>query len=166
MIPKFLSTKDHILDKTVYDAVEEKVGVIQDVFMNPETNQPMFVVLSEGGFLGIGSDTYALPWPMLKFNTNSGSVLLEARRDKLTNAPKLDLEKLKNYDREEVGRLLEYYGYRDFLTREDVSQEDYQAEQTTDHPHEGYEGSAKVTEEGPESQPADEMDYEKMKGLK
>nr|WKN37913.1 PRC-barrel domain-containing protein [Tunicatimonas sp. TK19036] len=166
MIPKFLSIKDHILDKTVHDTAEEKVGVIQDVFINPDTNKPVFVFLSEGGFLGLGSDTYALPWPMLEFNTNSGAILLQVRRDKLTKAPKVDMEKLKNYDRKEVEQLFDYYGYRDFLAKGDVHQEDYQAERNTNHPHEGYEGAAKITGEGPESQPADEMDYDKMKGLK
>lgn len=166
MISKFLSIKGDVIDKTVYDAVEEKIGVIQDVFVNPETNKPVFVFLSEGGFLGLGSDTYALPWSMLEFNTNSGSILLEVRRDKIINAPELDLNKLRNYDREEVNRLTKYYGQQDFLATKDVDQEDYQSERTTDHPHQGYEGSAKITGEAPDSQPSEDMDYEKIKGLK
>lgn len=166
MIPKFLSIKEHIISQTVQDSTEEKVGVIQDVFINPETNRPAFVVLSEGGFLGIGQDTYAIPWPMLEFNTNSGAILLEVRRDKLSNAPAIDMDKLKKHDPDEVKQLLEYYGYQDFTSKEDVHQENYQAERNTDHPHEGYEGSAKITNEAPDSQPAENMDYDKMKGLK
>jgi len=166
MMTRFLSISKDITGQTVYDAVEEKVGVIQDVFFSPETSQALFVVLSEGGFMGLGSDTYALPWKMLEFNTNSGSILLEVRRDKLIDAPEIDLDKLRGHDRDEINRLAEYYGYHDLIATKDVEQEDYQAERTTDHPHQGYEGSAKITGEAPDSQPADDMDYEKLKGLK
>jgi len=166
MIPKFLSIKKNIIGQAVYDAVEEKVGVIQDIFISPKTNKALFVVLSEGGFLGLGSDTYALPWKMLEFNTNSGAILLEVRRQKLADAPQIDLNKLKNHDRSEMNRLAEYYGYRDFAATENVDQASYRAERTTDHPHQGYEGSAKITGEAPKSRPADEMDYDKLKGLK
>ncbi len=166
MNPRFLSITKDITGQTVYDAVEEKVGVIQDVFISPQTNQALFVVLSEGGFLGLGSDTYALPWKMLEFNTNSGAILLEVRRQELTDAPEVDLDKLKNHDREELNKLAEYYGYHDLVATKDVDQEDYRAERTTNHPYQGYEGSAKVTGEGSDSQPADDMDYDKLKGLK
>lgn len=166
MIPKFLSAKDSIIGQTVYDSVEEKVGVIQDLFINPDTNKPVFVTMEEGGFLGIGSDTYALPWAMLEFNTNSGSVLLEVRKNKVADAPELDVNKLKNYDRQEVRKLTEYYGTSDFSSKDGVDQENYQAKRNTNHPHQGYEGSAKVTGEGSQSTPMDEVDYEKAKGLK
>lgn len=166
MNPRFLSITKDITGQSVYDAVEEKVGVIQDVFISPQTNQALFVVLSEGGFLGLGSDTYALPWKMLEFNPNSGSILLEVRRQELIDAPEVDLDKLKNHDREELNKLAEYYGYHDLVATEEVDQEDYRAERTTNHPHQGYEGSAKITGEAPDSRPADDMDYEKLKGLK
>ena len=166
MISKFLSANKHIVGKTVYNSVEEEVGIIEDVFISPETNRIVFAILEEGGFLGIGSDAYALPWSMLEFNTNSGSILLEVRKEKIKDAPKVDIQKLINGDRAEIRRLEEYYGTQDLSPKGDVDQEDYQAERNTDHHHQGYEGSAKITGEGPKDNPADNIDYEKMKGIK
>ena len=168
MVKRFLSASEGIIGKTVHDPRQEKVGVIQDLFIDPETSRPVFVVLSEGGFLGIGSDHVALPWHMLEFNTNSGNVLLEENIKKIQHAPELDLDKLKNSDREEIDKLVGYYGKQDFQnTGGGVDQENFKAEEPEGHEHEGYEGSAKVTDESPKStddNPADNVDYEKMKG--
>ena len=114
MVKRFLSAAEAIIGKTVHDPRQENVGVIQDLFIDPETNRPVFVVLAEGGFLGIGSDHVALPWHMLEFNTNSGNVLLAENIKKIQNAPELDLDKLKNSDREEIDKLVGYYGKQDF----------------------------------------------------
>ena len=167
MVKRFLSATESIIGQTVHDPRQEKVGVIRDLFIDPETSQPVFVVLAEGGFLGIGSDHVALPWHMLEFNTNSGSVLLEENIKKIQQAPELDLEKLKNSDREEFDKLVGYYGQQDMVSKGGVDQENYHAEEPTEHEHEGYEGSAKVTDEAPkdtDDNPANKVNYEKMRG--
>lgn len=166
MVKRFLSVTDGIIGKTVHDPKQEKVGVIKDVFIDPEKNEPVFVTLAEGGFLGVGSDYVALPWHMLEFNTNSGNVLLEKNIKKVKNAPEMDLEKLRNSDRDELQKMINYYGGQDFANEEDVDQESYQAEEPTKNEHEGYEGSAKITDEASDDNPADNMDYERMKGTK
>ncbi|WKN45235.1 PRC-barrel domain-containing protein [Tunicatimonas pelagia] len=165
MISKYLSANNNVIGCPVHNSVEEKVGIIQDVFISPETNQIVFAILEEGGFLGLVSDEYAVPWSMLEFNTNSSSILLEVRKEKIKNAPKVDIQKLINGDRAEISKLEEYYGTRDLSPKGDVDQEDYQAEQNTDHPHQGYEGSAKITGEVDSAPPAEGMDYEKVKGI-
>ena len=167
MVKRFLSAAEGIIGKTVYDPVQEKVGTVKDVFIDPEKNEPVFVTLAEGGFLGVGSDYVALPWHMLEFNTNSGNILLAENIQKIKDAPEMDLDKLQNSDREELQKMINYYGGKDFANEEDVDQENYQAERPTDHEHQGYEGSAKVTGEAPKDtkeNPADEVDYQKMKG--
>ena len=169
MVKRFLSATEGIIGKSVHDPRQEKVGVIKDVFIDPEKNEPIFVTLAEGGFLGVGADYVALPWHMLEFNTNSGNVLLAENIKKIENAPEMDLDKLRNSDQDELQKMINYYGGRDFSNQEDVDQENYQAETPEDHEHEAYEGSAKVTDEAPkdtEDDPADGMDYEKAKGEK
>ena len=167
MVKRFLSAAEGIIGKSVHDPVQEKVGVIRDVFIDPEKNEPVFVTLAEGGFLGVGADYVALPWHMLEFNTNSGNVLLAENIKKIENAPEMDLDKLQNSDPEELQKMINYYGGRDFTNQGSVDQESYQAEEPTDHPHQGYEGAAKTTDEAPKTtqdNPADDMNYEKMKG--
>ena len=164
MVKRFLSAAEGIIGKSVLDPRQEKAGVIKDVFIDPEKNEPVFVTLAEGGFLGVGSDYVAVPWHMLEFNTNSGNVLLAENIKKIEDAPGIDLEKLQNSDREELQKMVNYYGGNDFSNQEGVDQESYQAEEPTQHEHQDYEGSAKITNEGPDDNPADELKYEKMKG--
>ena len=166
MAKKFLSAAESIIGQTIHDPRQEKVGVIKDIFIDPNKNEPVFVILAEGGFLGLGSDYVALPWHMLEFNTNSGSVLLEENIKKIKGAPEIDIDKLRNSDRDELNKLVNYYGGRDFSNKEDVDQENYQAEEPTEYEHQGYEGSAKITNDGPDDSPAEKLDYEKMKGTK
>ena len=169
MVKRFLSAAEGIIGKTVHDPVQEKVGVIKDVFIDPEKNEPIFVTLAEGGFLGVGTEYVALPWHMLEFNTNSGNVLLAENIKKIKNAPEMDLDKLRNSDQEELQKMINYYGGREFINQEDVDQESYRAKEPDEHEHEGYEGSAKITDEAPkdtQDDPADALDYEKMKGEK
>ncbi len=166
MVKRFLSAAEGIIGKSVHDPRQEKAGVIKDVFIDPEKNEPVFVTLAEGGFLGVGSDYVAVPWHMLEFNTNSGNVLLAENITKIKNAPEMDLDKLRNSDREELQKMINYYGGNDFSNEEDVDQENYQAEEPTEHEHQGYEGSAKITNDGPDDNPADALKYEKMKGQK
>ena len=171
MVKRFLSATDNIIGVTIYDARQEKVGTIKDVFIDPDKNEPIFVTIAEGGFLGIGSDYVALPWHILEFNTNSGSILLESNIQKVKDAPEVDLEKLRGADREEMEKFMTYYGYRDMQNTEDVDQENYQAEEPSEseYQHQGYEGAAKITDEAPKDTDdsiADKVNYEKMKGTK
>ncbi len=169
MIKKFLSVSDHILDHSVYDTVREPMGKIKDVFIDPETHHPVFVVLATGGFLGIGSDHIALPWHTLEFNTNSHEITLKMNRHELKNAPELDINKLKDADREETEKMYRFYGEAEFEKVKGSAQDNKEAEPSDPHPHEAYEGSADITDEVPDTQPgeaAKNMDYEKTKGLK
>ncbi len=167
MVKRFLSAAEHIIGNVIYDARQEKVGTIKDVFIDPDTNEPMFVTIAEGGFLGIGTDYVALPWNILEFNTNSGSILLSSNIQKVKDAPEVDLDKLQGADRDELDKFMTYYGYQDLKNTDDVAQESYQAAEPTEHQHQAYEGSAKITGEAPkdtDDNPADSLKYEKMKG--
>ena len=173
MVKRFLSAKDNIIGNTIQDAVQEKVGTIQDVFIDPDTNHPVFVIIAEGGFLGIGSDHVAIPWDILDFNTNSMHVMLKSRIQKVREAPEIDVDKLKNSDQDEIYKLTRYYGMDEIVkqksNKEDVSQDEYHAAEPEpdDHEQEGYQGSAKVTNEASDSQPAEHMDdLNKMQGTK
>lgn len=168
MVKQYLSLNEGVIHKSVHDNVGEKVGKIDDVLIDPQSGNVKIAILSEGGILGLGSDHYALPFHMLRFNTNSADIGLKVERDHIKNAPEINVEKLRNNDESEIDKLVTYYG-KDNLNQkqEGVDSDSYVGERHTNHHHQGYEGSAKITGEEPknneDSRPSEHMNYEKLK---
>lgn len=169
IVKRFLSATDHILNHSVHDTVSEQIGKIKDIFIDPDANRPVFVILATGGFLGLGSDHIVLPWHALEFNPNTHNIKLTIDRHELKNAPDLDIEKLRNADRDEMEKMIQFYGEGDFEQGKDTNEGDNTFEEPDPHHHQAYEGSAKITDEEPKDKSdevAKNMDYEKTKGFK
>jgi sporulation protein YlmC with PRC-barrel domain len=76
----------------------EDLGQIDEVLIDPDTGQVQFVVLDVGGFLGLGSTRVAVPLGAFEITKEGDKPkwLLDANKDKLKNAPKVEG---KNYQR-------------------------------------------------------------------
>ena len=61
---------DKVEGTNVYDAKGEKMGSIERVMIDKRSGQVAYAVLSFGGFLGIGTDYYPIPWDSLKYDTS------------------------------------------------------------------------------------------------
>lgn len=169
MLKQYLSTRDNILSNTVHDETGEEVGKIHDILIDPEDNQAKIAILAEGGILGLGSDYIALPFHLLRFNAQASDVALKVAAHRIKNAPSIDIHKLKGSDAQELEKLFNYYGVKvmENQSHESADSQQYVQERQSNHAHQGYEGSAKITGEepktNPESNPADDMDYEQLK---
>lgn len=163
MLKQYLSVTENIINNTVHDNVGEQMGKISDILIDPENSQPRIAILSEGGILGLGSDHFAIPFHLLRFNTNSSDVALKIESSHVKKAPAIDVDKLRKNDKEEMNKLVEFYGEAAFQKSESVDGDSYVGEYHTNHHHQSYEGSAKITGEGPNTNPADDMDYEQLK---
>ena len=163
MVKQYLSVGGDIINNTVHDNVGEQVGTISDILIDPEDSQPKVAVLSQGGILGLGSDHVALPFQLLRFNTNSSDIGLKVETQHIKDAPKISINKLKHHDSEEMDKLVRYYGESAFQHQDGVDSEGYTGENHTNHHHQGYEGSAKITGEGPKTNPSDDMDFDQLK---
>jgi len=65
----------------------DKIGTIQRVMIDKRTGRVGYAVMTFGGFLGIGSDYYALPWSMLTYNEGLDAYELDISKDQLRGAP-------------------------------------------------------------------------------
>src|SRR5262245_15683997 len=65
---------DKVEGTAVYDAKGERMGTIKRVMLEKRSGQVSYAVLSFGGFLGIGSDSYPIPWDALKYDTSLGGI--------------------------------------------------------------------------------------------
>jgi hypothetical protein len=63
---------DKVEGTAVYDAHGERMGAIARVMLEKRSGHVAYAVINFGGFLGIGSDYYPIPWDALKYDTSLG----------------------------------------------------------------------------------------------
>ncbi|MBW0000275.1 MAG: PRC-barrel domain-containing protein [Verrucomicrobia bacterium] len=93
----------------------EDIGTIDDLIFNPDTGRVRFAVLSVGGFLGAGGTKVVVPWGAVGLVKGSPGeapgYVIDATKDKLTNAPKFDPNKLTDlYARTAAQPIFDYFG--------------------------------------------------------
>jgi sporulation protein YlmC with PRC-barrel domain len=96
----------------VYNTAGEKLGSIDDLMIDKLSGQVQYAVMEFGGFLGMGSDRYPIPWNLLKYDTNKGGYIVPLDKDKLKNAPKYRDEDVPVYDTDYGTRVNTYYGIK------------------------------------------------------
>src|SRR2546422_1077919 len=74
---------DKVEGTAVYDAKGEKMGSIERVMIEKRSGQVAYAVLSFGGFMGIGNDSYPIPWDALKYDTSLGGYRTNITVEKL-----------------------------------------------------------------------------------
>ncbi|MDB5511260.1 MAG: photosystem reaction center subunit [Enterovirga sp.] len=72
----------------VYDRAGAQVGTVYNFMVDKVSGQVAYVVLSFGGFLGIGESYHPLPWRALTYDTRLGGYVVDIDRDKLAGAPR------------------------------------------------------------------------------
>ncbi|MBV8754529.1 MAG: PRC-barrel domain-containing protein [Hyphomicrobiales bacterium] len=81
---------DKVESTAVYGADENKIGNVQRVMIDKISGQVRYVVVSFGGFLGMGEDYYPLPWQKLKYDTRLGGYRVDMTEAQLKGAPKFN----------------------------------------------------------------------------
>ena len=71
----------------VYDRDGSRMGTIHNFMVNKRSGQVDYAVLSFGGFLGMGTRYYPLPWDMLEYDTSVGGYMVDMDEDDLDEAP-------------------------------------------------------------------------------
>ena len=74
----------------VYSLDAEHIGSIEDVMLDKQTGRVSYAVLSFGGFLGLGSKHYPLPWEMLRYDTSLGGYVVKLDKARLERAPVIE----------------------------------------------------------------------------
>jgi hypothetical protein len=87
----------------------ETLGEIMRVMIDKKSGQVAYAVMSFGGFLGIGSDFYPLPWDRLKYNPRLDAYELDITEEQLRKAPKFAKGAAPNWSPDEGKRVSDYY---------------------------------------------------------
>lgn len=95
---KTLITSDKVNGTDVFNETGERLGVIDSIVIDKYTGEVAYVVMSFGGFLGIGEKYHPLPWDVLEYDNEVGGYRVDLNRDDLIDAPSYDREAMTGYD--------------------------------------------------------------------
>jgi hypothetical protein len=101
---------DKVEGTYVYDAKGEHIGSIERVMIDKRSGQVAYAVLSFGGFLGIGTDYYPIPWASLSYDTSLGGYHTTITEQQLQGAPKYTGNSWDWEDRIRGRQVYDYYG--------------------------------------------------------
>jgi len=105
-----LIASDKVEGTKVYDPAGEHIGSIERILVEKRSGKVSYAVLSFGGFLGIGSDHYPLPWTKLNYDQDLGGYRVDVTKAQLEGAPRYERENDEYWTEENGRRVYDYYG--------------------------------------------------------
>ncbi len=107
--PHELIGSDRVQGTGVYRSSGQKIGHIVRIMIDKRSGQAAYAVMNFGGFLGLGQESYPLPWSLLDFNPKLGGYEVNVSDEQLKQAPNfMNDEKFDLGERDM--RIYEYYG--------------------------------------------------------
>jgi len=104
-----------IIGSKVVNPKGDHLGDIKEVVIAPKTGKVAYVVVSFGGFLGLGEKLFAIPFSAFKFDVTPGEYVLEVSKERLRDAPGFDADHWPSMSDEQWHRdVLNYYGRSPF----------------------------------------------------
>ena len=83
-----------VLKTNVYNKAGDHIGHVKDLSIDRITGNTKYVIVSFGGFLGIGERFHPLPWSLLDFAPDWGGYVVPLDKAALANAPHYDSDGL------------------------------------------------------------------------
>ncbi len=87
-----------VLGTKVQDPAGTKIGEVEDVILDKQSNHIMFAVLSFGGFLGVSEKYHPVPWSTLDYDEKEKSYVVSFTKELLQAAPVGSVEELTKND--------------------------------------------------------------------
>ena len=103
-------SSDRVNGTNVYNPAGEKLGSIDSLMIDKLSGKVRYAVMEFGGFLGIGSDRYPLPWDTMNYDTGMDGYVVTLAKEQLENAPRYGQDTAPEYSEEYGRRVYDYYG--------------------------------------------------------
>ena len=97
----------------VYNPKGDKIGRVEDVVLDKQSDHILFAALGFGGVLGVGEEYYPVPWSLLDYDEDKGGYVAPLSEEKIKSAPAARLEDLTKNDAACASmraKTFEYYG--------------------------------------------------------
>jgi hypothetical protein len=102
--------------KDVKNLQGEDLGEVKD-FVRDENGEISLVIISHGGFLGMGKKDVAVPYSAFSYNESEDHAVLDVSEDQLANAPEIGADENLT-DRAFAEEVYRHFGERPYWTDE------------------------------------------------
>lgn len=100
-----------VLGMTVKNKQDEVLGEVKELAVDVESGRIIFVVLSTGGYLGVGDTLMAVPPGALHHDVTNKVIHLDANKDTLKDAPFFEMAKWTEHSNSKaLAKIYHYYG--------------------------------------------------------
>ena len=83
-----------VIGTQVFSTTGEKIGKIEDVVLDKQSNNIMFAVVGFDGFMGVNEKYHPLPWSGLDYSKDSKGYVVSYSKDQLKGAPAERIDEL------------------------------------------------------------------------
>lgn len=87
---RHIVSSEDVIGVDVMNPKGESLGTIEALMLNKVEGTVAYVVLSFGGFLGMGDKLFAMPWSAFSYNEKEDCFILSIDKEKLKNSPGFD----------------------------------------------------------------------------
>ncbi|QGZ63532.1 PRC-barrel domain-containing protein [Paraburkholderia acidisoli] len=95
----------------VFSSNGDEVGKVKDIMIDVQSGRIAYMVMSSGGFLGIGDKLLAVPWNALTLDADRKCFVLDLTSERVKNAPGFDKGHWPSMaDRTWASSVHQYYG--------------------------------------------------------
>ena len=100
---------------TVKNPAGEDLGKVDEIMIDIPSGRVAYLVLSFGGFLGIGNKLFAIPWGAVTVDEDQKCFILSANKEVLKNAPGFDKDNWPDMADQTWGtQIHSYYGVQPY----------------------------------------------------
>jgi sporulation protein YlmC with PRC-barrel domain len=94
----------------VYDIADEQIGRVEDLYVYRESRLAKYLIVSAGGFLGVGKKHFLIPVEEVSRDVGEDQVRVNQNREKVLNSPEFEPD--VGVPAPDVQRAIEaYYGH-------------------------------------------------------
>jgi sporulation protein YlmC with PRC-barrel domain len=137
-----LGTTHHVLAVStqkgarVRNFAGEDLGKVDDFVVDFDSGRIAFVVVSVGGFLGIGDRLFAVPWELVSTRTDEHEFYLDVEKQMLLDAPDFERNTWPDMgDPAWAARIHTHYAQKPYWNSDITDAGDYIGDDRFDKPH-------------------------------
>jgi sporulation protein YlmC with PRC-barrel domain len=110
-----------VIGTNVNDPNGNKIGTIEDIVLDKQSNAIMFAVVGFGGFLGMAEKYHPIPWSSLDYSPEDNGYVVSFTKEQLQAAPAGSIEELTRDDGFTVrDRTYQYYNAPRYWERDSL----------------------------------------------
>ncbi len=102
---------DRVEGTAVYDPSGKRIGTIKRLLIEKVSGRVLYVDITFGGFLGLGTHHYTIPWEKLDYDTRLGGYRTDITAEQVKGAPAFYDEGEIWPDRQREQKMQDYWRY-------------------------------------------------------